>query len=98
MRKVHKYTKSSDQDMQGIVDQVNNRDADIDLAVFLGTNHIKLMKMLNNKTNIFKIPYTTLISKAEMGNIDLRLDTNVVSIDEFRDTYCQAEIFHLITT
>ena len=73
--------------MQGIVDQVNNRDADIDLAVFLGTNHIKLMKMLNNKTNIFKIPYTTLISKAEMGNIDLRLDTNVVSIDEFRDTY-----------
>ena len=65
---------------------VNNRDVDIDLAVFLGTNHIKLIDMLNNKTNVFKLPYTTLIPKSEMGNIDLRLDTNVVAIDEFRDT------------
>ena len=80
------YTDSSDQDMQGVVDLVNNRDMDIDLAVFLGTNHTKLMKMLNNKTQIFKLPYTTLIPKPEMGNIELRLDTNVVSIEEFRET------------
>ena len=71
--------------MQGVVDQVNNRDVDIDLAVFLGTNHTKLMKMLNNKTQIFKLPYTTLIQKSEIGNIDLRLDTNVVAIEEFRE-------------
>ena len=71
--------------MQGVVDNINNRDVDIDIAVFLGTNHIKLIKILNNQTNIFKLPYTTLITKSETGNIDLRLDTNVVTIDEFRD-------------
>ena len=71
--------------MQGVVDNINNRDVDIDLAVFLGTNHTKLIKILNNKTNIFKLPYTTLITKSETGNIDLRLDTNVVAIEEFRD-------------
>ena len=72
--------------MQGVVDQVNNRDVDIDLAVFLGTNHTKLLKLLNDKTNIFKLPYTTLMPKSEMGYIDLRLDTNVVAIDEFRES------------
>ena len=72
--------------MQGVVDNINNRDVDIDIAVFLGTNHIKLIKILNNQTNIFKLPYTTLITKSETGNIALRLDTNVVAIDEFRDT------------
>ena len=71
--------------MQGVVDNINNRDVDIDIAVFLGTNHIKLIKILNNQTNIFKLPYTTLITKAETGYIELRLDTNVVAIDEFRD-------------
>ena len=72
--------------MQGIVELINNRDADIDLAIFLGTNHTKLLKLLNNKTNIFKLPYTTLMPKSEMGYIDLRLDTNVVAIDEFRES------------
>ena len=75
--------------MQGIVELINNRGADIDLAIFLGTNHIKLQKLLNNKTNIFKLPYTTLMPKSEMGSIDLRLDTNVVTIDEFRESYLQ---------
>ena len=72
--------------MQGIVELINNRHADIDLAIFLGTNHTKLLKLLNNKTNIFKLPYTTLMPKSEMGYIDLRLDTNVVAIDEFRES------------
>ena len=83
--------------MQGIVELINNRDADIDLAIFLGTNHIKLLKLLNNKTNIFKLPYTTLMAKSEMGYIDLRLDTNVVTIDEFRESYLQSRNIYLIS-
>ena len=74
--------------MQGVVELINNKDVDIDLAIFLGTNHVKLMKILNNKTNMFELPYTTITPKSEMENIELylRLDTNMVSIDEFRDT------------
>ena len=58
--------------MQGVVDNINNRDVDIDIAVFLGTNHIKLIKILNNQTNIFKLPYTTLITKCSVSSTSAR--------------------------
>ena len=83
------HTNLSDQDMQGVVDLINNRDVDLDLAIFLGTDHIKLMKMLNNKTNLFQLPYTALIPDSEIGEIVLRLDTSIVAVKEFRETYLQ---------
>ena len=78
-------TNFSENHMQALVDRIKNKDADMDLVVFLGSNHSKLIKMLSNKTNLFKLPYTAIMTKSEMRNVELRLDTNVVAVDEFRD-------------
>ena len=72
--------------MQEVVKMINNRDMDIDLAVFLGTDHTTLMKILDNQTALLRFPHTTLMPKSQIGDIGLRLDTNVVTIHEFRET------------
>ena len=78
-------TLSSGQDLHELVEVVNNRDMDIDITIFMGTDHRHLMKILDNRTGIFRFPRTTLIAKPQMGEIALRLDTNVVTVDEFRE-------------
>ena len=71
--------------MQEVVKMINHRDMDIDIAVFLGTDHSTLMKILDNQTALLRFPHTAIMPKSQIGQIDMRLDTNVVTIDEFRE-------------
>ena len=81
------HTKFLDENMEDVIKLIKNTDVNLDLTIFLGTNHTKLLKILNSRTNIFKLPLTTLILKSEMEYIeDLRLDNSVVAIDEFRES------------
>ena len=70
----------SDQDLSDIVRNVKTSNQDV--VVFMGSNYSKLIRTLDNETDVFKLPLVTIMMSGNADYVDLRLDTNVVSIEE----------------
>ena len=80
---------SSDQDMTILVKAVAESDAN--MVVFVGNSHNKLIQLLDTETTVFRFPKVTIMKDVK-PNISLRLDTNIVEIEEgdgylLRETY-----------
>ena len=67
-------------------------ESDADVIVFVGTNHLNLIKSLDSKTTVFKYPRVTIMKDVK-PNVSLHLDTNIVEVEEgngyllLRETY-----------
>ena len=62
------------------------KDSNQDLVVFLGTNHTNLITTLDKETYVFRLPLVTIIMGDITDMINLRLDTNIVSIEHNSET------------
>ena len=70
----------SDEEMTEILDNVKK--SNVDLIVFLGTNHTRLIKILDRETALFRLPLVTIMVNGASVNVNLRLDTNIVSFEQ----------------
>lgn len=67
-------------------------DSSADLVVFVGTSHTKLIELLDAETAVFRLPIVTIMKDVN-PNVSLRLDTNIVEVEEndghhlLRETY-----------
>ena len=93
MIKCHKINintfSSSDEDVTVLVKAVSESDAD--MVVFVGTSHKKLIELLDAETTVFRFP-TVTIMKDVNPNVSLRLDTNIVEVEE-GDGYILTETY-----
>ena len=69
----------------------------MDLVVFLSTNHSKLIDTLDKETTVFRLPLITIMMGDNTESVDLRLDTNIVSIeqDPGPDNYLLRDIYSI---
>lgn len=83
----------SDHDMTEVVDRVKK--SDTDLVVILGTKHARLINMLDRETAVFRLPLVTIMISDISDSIDLRLDTNILIIEQSdnSDGYQLKEIY-----
>ena len=81
--------------MSDIVKNIKN--SNMDLVVFLSTNHSKLIDMLDKETTVFRLPLITIMMGDNTESVDLRLDTNIVSIeqDPGPDNYLLRDIYSI---
>ena len=86
---VNKLVYPSDEDMNMLVKAVAESDAD--MLVFVGQSHKKLIELLDAETTVFRFPRVTIVKDVN-PNISLRLDTNLVEIEE-RDMYLLRESY-----
>ena len=70
---------SPDEDLTALIKAVTESDADV--IVFVGTNHLNLIRLLDIETNVFKYPKVTIMKDAN-PNVSLHLDTNIVEVEE----------------
>ena len=80
---------SSDEDVTVLIRAVTESDAD--MVVFVGTSHKKLIELLDAETTVFRFP-TVTIMKDVNPNVSLRLDTNIVEVEE-GDGYILTETY-----
>ena len=59
----------------------NVKDSNTDLIIFLSTNHTNLIETLDKETAVFRPPLVTIMMGDNTDSVDLRLDTNIVSIE-----------------
>ena len=75
----------------------NVTNSNTDLIVFLGNNHSKLIDTLDKKTAVFRPPLVTIMMGDNTESVDLRLDTNIVSIEQNgeSDNYLLKDIYSI---
>ena len=81
--------------MTEVVDRVKK--SDTDLVVILGTKHARLINMLDRETAVFRLPLVTIMISDISDSIDLRLDTNILIIEQSdnSDAYELEEIYSI---
>ena len=75
----------------------NVKSSNQDVVVFMGSHYSKLIRALDNETDVFKLPLVTIMMSGNADHVDLRLDTNVVSIEENKnpDDYILRDIYSI---
>ena len=66
-------------------------ESDADTIVFVGTSHRRLIELLDAETRVFRFPTVTAMKDVN-PNISLRLDTNIVEVEE-GDGYILTETY-----
>ena len=85
VRQQYPYSPSfPEQDMTEIVENIMN--SNVELIVFMGNNHGKLIDILDRDTAVFRLPLVTIMMDDVSDRLDLRLDTNILIIDQNDNT------------
>ena len=81
--------------MTEVADNVKKSNAEV--VVFVGTNHGKLIDTLDRHTAVFRLPLVTITMDDISDSIDLRLDTNILIIEQNdnSDDYQLKEVYSI---
>ena len=81
--------------MTEVADNVKKSNAEV--VVFVGTNHGKLIDTLDRDTAVFRLPLVTITMGDISDSIDLRLDTNILIIEQNdnSDDYQLKEVYSI---
>ena len=101
-RKLHLFLQLpiliSDDAIDLLISGVKSSEADI--IVFLGTQHARLIQMLDKESNLFRLPMAAIMANEDVAtsNVSLHLDTSIVTIDQSSgsDNYILREVYSIM--